>query len=91
MIRIQSLGKFNKDLSPRYDVPIEILDDLVNKLYKKDILHLPIMKKEYKNGKIIRARALFEDEDKSGFFSGNPVWDNEEIKEEDFFDFDLFQ
>lgn len=91
MIRIQSLGKFNKDLSPRYSAPIEILDELVNKLYKKDILHLPIMKKEYKNGKIIRATALFEDEDKSGFFSGNPVWDNEEIKEEDFFDFDLFQ
>ena len=90
MVRIQSLGKFNKDLSPRYDVPLEILDDLVNKLYKKDILHLPFMKKEYKNGKTIKSKALFLNEEKGEFFNLNPVWDNQEMKDEDFFDLDLF-
>lgn len=89
IVRVQSLGKFNKDLSPRYDVPLEILDDLVSRLYKKDILHLPTMKKEYKNGKVVKSRAFFKDVDDTRILNINPVWDNEEIKGDDIFDLDL--
>lgn len=89
--RVQSLGKYNKELSPRYDVPLVILDDIVKGLYKKEILHLPKMVKEYKSGKKIHRNAEFKDE-LDGVILNNryPVWDNEENKNDDFFNFDLF-
>lgn len=89
--RVQSLGKYNKELSPRYDVPLVKLDDIVKGLYKKEILHLPKMVKEYKSGKKIHRNAEFKDE-LDGVILNNryPVWDNEENKNDDFFDFDLF-
>lgn len=91
MIRTQSLGRYNKDLSPRYDTVLEILDDKVRSLYKQDILHLPRMVKEYKSGKKICRKAEFINElDEDLLNNINPVWDNHEDKNDDFFDFELF-
>lgn len=86
MERVQSLGKFNKNLSPRYDLPLEILDDLVNKLYKKDILQLPHMKKEYKSGKTITSKTYFKNHE----YGEHLVWENKEVSNENFLSLDLF-
>jgi len=91
MVRTQSLGRYNKDLSPRYDTVLEILDDKVRSLYRQDILHLPKMVKEYKSGKKIYRNAEFINELDDGILNNiYPVWDNQEDKKDDFFDFDLF-
>ena len=90
MVRVQSLGKYNKTLSPRYDIPMEILDERMRYLYKKDILHLPMMIKEFKNGHKIKRKAHFQDFVKGKSFNESPVWDNNEEIKDYFFDFDLF-
>lgn len=49
--RIQSRGRFNRVLEKQWDVPIEVLDNRVEILYKNKKIDIPKYKKEYKNGK----------------------------------------
>ena len=51
--RIQSRGRFNRILEKQWDVPIEVLDNRVEILYKNKKIDIPKYKKEYKNGKEI--------------------------------------
>jgi len=91
MVRVQSLGKYNKNLTAMYDTPLEILDSRIKELYRKDILHLPSMVKKFKNGKTIERRAHFKEHDsKDLFLETSPMWDNSEDNDENFFDLDLF-
>jgi len=92
MVRVQTLGKYNKTLSPRYDVPLEILDGVISNLYKDGKILLPKMKKEYKNGKIIERFSYFQNELSDGIVNNiYPVWDNsEDVRDENIFDLDLF-
>jgi len=102
IVRVQSLGKHNKNLTKRYDVPLEILDERISNLYKKNVIELPQMVKEFKSGYKIERKSYFDDDSinllisSSGRgtvnnISGNlPVWDNNEETKEDFFDWDLF-
>jgi hypothetical protein len=92
MVRVQTLGKYNKTLSPRYDIPLEILDGVISNLYKDGKILLPKMKKEYKNGKIIERFSYFQNELSDGIVNNiYPVWDNsEDVRDENIFDLDLF-
>jgi len=37
-MRVQSLGRFNKTLESNYDLPMELLDDKIQRLYNQGIL-----------------------------------------------------
>jgi len=90
IIRTQSLGKFNKDLSPRYGMPLEVLDLKLKKLYHKDILHLPKMVKKFKSGRVIERNAIFK-ENENKINNIYPEWDNNDNCDSlDFLGFDLF-
>lgn len=91
ILRVQTLGKYNKNISPRYNAPIEELDHRIKELYRKNILHIPIMVKEFKTGKKIKRKAFFEGMENHGpLLNVTPVWDNNQDCSEDFFDLDLF-
>lgn len=90
IIRTQSLGKFNKDLSPRYGMSLEVLDLRLKELYRKDILHLPKMVKNFKSGRVIERNAIFK-ENENKINNIYPEWDNNDNCDSlDFLDFDLF-
>lgn len=90
IIRTQSLGKFNKDLSPRYGMPLEVLNLRLKELYRKDILHLPKMVKNFKSGRVIERNAIFK-ENENKINNIYPEWDNNDNCDSlDFLDFDLF-
>ncbi len=86
MVRVQSLGKFNKQLDTTWNVPMEILDKRLSQLWKKNTLTTPRMKKESMNG-------LHVENVKSVFIDSHtePVWDktvdNNHDDENLFFDF----
>lgn len=67
--RVQSLGGKNSALGNMWNIPLEILDDRIKKLYKDKVLKLPTLVKEYKSGKIIERNSTCID--------GNILWDNE--------------
>lgn len=56
--RIQSRGRFNRILEKQWDVPIEVLDNRIEILYKNKKIDTPRYKKEYKNGKEIIVNAI---------------------------------
>jgi hypothetical protein len=67
--RVQSLGGKNSTLGNMWNIPLEILDDRIKKLYKNKVLKLPTLVKEYKSGKTIERNSTCID--------GNILWDNE--------------
>lgn len=86
MIRVQSLGKFNKVLDSSWDLPLEILDKRIKRLWSKETLTLPRMKKESYNGKVKQHyTAVFDDKTPTRV---EPMW-NEKVDEDEnlFFDF----
>lgn len=68
--RVQSRGRFNRDLTPEWDVPLEILDNRIEILFKNKKIVEPRIKKEFKNGKsvIIDGEYNTETEDIIDFF-----------------------
>lgn len=86
MVRVQSLGKFNKVLESSWDLPLEILDKRIKRLWSKETLTLPRMKKESYNGKVKQHyTAVFDDKTPTRV---EPMW-NEKVDEDEnlFFDF----
>jgi hypothetical protein len=61
--RVQTRGRFNANLNEIWDVPIEILDNRIEMLFKKGKFDLPKLIKEFSNGKVIERHALFVDND----------------------------
>ena len=59
--RVQTRGRFNANLNEIWDVPIEILDNRIEMLFKKGKFDLPKLIKEFSNGKVIERHALFVD------------------------------
>ena len=70
--RVQTRGRFNSNLSEIWDVPLEILDNRVNMLFKRGKFDLPKLTKEFSNGKIIERRAIFPEDDLKHIY---PIWD----------------
>lgn len=85
IIRVQSLGKFNKTLSELWDSALEVLDNRMSLLYKEKIIQLPKMVKKYRSGTVIKRKSFFKKDDKT--ITLVPVWDNTEDVKEDIFDF----
>jgi hypothetical protein len=75
--RVQTRGRFNSNLNEVWDGPLEILDNRVNLLYKRNKFDLPKLIKEFTNGKRIERYALFPEEDSRMKFL-HPIW-NEKI------------
>ena len=90
MVRVQSLGKYNKNLKPEYDSLMEVLDNRIKKLYNEKILSLPTMVKKYKDGTEVKRVAYFQEENQNILYSGLPIWDNEESINENYFFENLF-
>lgn len=67
--RVQSFGGKNNILGNMWNVPLEIIDERVKRLYNSRVLKLPTLIKEYKSGKSIERKSICVD--------GNVVWDNE--------------
>jgi len=86
MVRVQSLGKFNRKLESSWDLPLEILDKRLKLLWSKKTLILPRMKKETMNGKIIKQYiSVFDEKNPTRV---EPIWDERIEEDEDlFFDF----
>jgi len=61
--RVQTRGRFNANLNEIWDVPIEILDNRIEMLFKKGKFDLPKLIKEFSNGRVIERHALFVDND----------------------------
>lgn len=61
--RVQTRGRFNANLNEIWDVPIEILDNRIEVLFKKGKFDLPKLIKEFSNGRLIERHALFVDDD----------------------------
>jgi len=61
--RVQTRGRFNANLNEIWDVPIEILDNRIEMLFKKGKFDLPKLIKEFSNGKVIERHAIFVDKD----------------------------
>lgn len=61
--RVQTRGRFNANLNEIWDIPIEILDNRIEMLFKKGKFDLPKLIKEFSNGKVIERYALFVDDD----------------------------
>jgi len=59
--RVQTRGRFNSNLNEIWDVPLEILDNRIEMLFKKGKFDLPKLVKEFNNGKIIERYSLFND------------------------------
>lgn len=59
--RVQTRGRFNTNLSEIWDVPLEILDNRIDMLFKKGKFDLPKLLKEFSNGRIIQRYAVFDD------------------------------
>ena len=86
ILRVQSYGRFNKDLSSIWTPALEILDKRVSSLYKSKVLQIPEMIKQFPNGTEIKRKANFVDD--MTLKSMMPVWDTEEdMGEVDIFDF----
>tara|TARA_R110000772_G_scaffold40293_2_gene94349 strand:- start:447 stop:2213 length:1767 start_codon:yes stop_codon:yes gene_type:complete len=89
---IQSLGKFNESLNPKWNMPIEELQNRINLLWEQNVIVYPTMTKEYPNGKTIERNAIWKDIE---VYSTNKttkrlVWDNQSEISLDFFDDELF-
>lgn len=70
--RVQTRGRFNANLNEIWDVPIEILDNRIEMLFKKGKFTLPRLLKEFSNGKIIERYAQFKDD--TEIRTIYPVW-----------------
>jgi len=77
--RVQSRTKYNKILSEEWNEPLKELDSYVNHLYKNELLELPFMTKQFKNGKTIKTKAVFNKKErvKGNMIMMYPYWDNE--------------
>jgi len=71
--RVQTRGRFNANLNEIWDVPIEILDNRIEMLFKKGKFDLPKLIKEFSNGRVIERYALFVNNDEMK--SIHPKWD----------------
>lgn len=85
--RIQTRARFNETPSNSWDLPLEILDNRIELLYKNNTFELPIYRKEYATGKILETKAVFEDRD-SNFIPLSPVWEQRKGIFEDYIEFD---
>lgn len=75
--RVQTRGRFNYDVGKMWDIPLEILDNRMELSHKTKEFKLPVMVKEYSNGRVIEKRAVFSEE--NNYFSNIPVWEGEDI------------
>lgn len=77
--RVQSRTKYNKTLSEEWNEPLKELDGYVNHLYKNGLLELPFMTKQFKNGKTIKTKSVFNKKEqvKGNVIMMYPYWDNE--------------
>ena len=74
--RVQTRGRFNTNLSEIWDIPLEILDNRIDMLFKKGKFDLPKLLKEFSNGRIIHRYSLFDDS--TEIKNIHPVW-NEKL------------
>ena len=72
---VQKLGKYNMGLSEEWLSPINELEMFADYLYKKSIIKLPEMTKNYSNGKETKEVAIFKNEDK--IHNMYPIWENQ--------------
>jgi hypothetical protein len=75
--RVQTRGRFNYDVGEIWGIPLEILDNRMELSHKTKEFKLPVMVKEYSNGRVIEKRAVFSEED--NYFSNIPEWEGEDI------------
>jgi hypothetical protein len=74
--RIQTRGRFNCEVGEMWKTPLEILDNRMELSYKTKEFKLPVMFKEYSNGRVVENRAVFNEQ--NNYFSDIPKWVNEE-------------
>lgn len=70
--RVQTRGRFNSNLSEIWDIPLEILDNRVDMIFKKNCFELPKLVKEFSNGKVIERFATYSEDSDVKYF--HPVW-----------------
>ena len=74
--RVQSRGRFNRLLGEQWNVPLEILDNRVNILFKNKKIDLPKFKKEFKNGREVIVNAILGEQDKTNIID---LWGDNDL------------
>lgn len=84
LYRVQSRGRFNRLLEKQWNVPLEVLDNRINILFKNKKIDLPKFKKQYKNGNEIIVDAVLSEKQKNNT-NDLEIWD--EYMENEIFPF----
>jgi hypothetical protein len=77
--RVQTKARFNQIPVEEWNDVIRKLDDNVKECWDKVEINLPEIKKTFRNGKIITARATYPNDNKTFFLV--PVWDNPAVEQ----------
>jgi hypothetical protein len=92
LLRIQTLGRFNKLLSEEWNSPVDELTNFANYLYQKEFIKLPQMTKKYMNGKVNKLQSsFFEVETEEGVVHRmTPSWSEQNTLQENLVDYHFF-
>ena len=92
LLRIQTLGRFNKLLLEEWNSPVDELTNFANYLYQKEFIKLPRMTKKYMNGKVnVLQSSFFEVETEKGVVHRmTPGWSGQNTLQENLVDYHFF-
>ena len=92
LLRIQTLGRFNKLLLEEWNSPVDELTNFANYLYQKEFIKLPRMTKKYMNVKVnVLQSSFFEVETEKGVVHRmTPGWSGQNTLQENLVDYHFF-